>query len=234
MDPKPLKNYNKPDFPTADEAKYHKDFPFDYIPERWVKTIIASGAAVFLIAGGLYFHDMNGTCYQEKTSGHCIIEEGQNFLNSISDIFYKPPSLNARLSGVIMTDSRISEADVKKEIEDRFKKEKVTFELKNYNAGTKSKPLILDGYSPEKKLGYKIIYKDLREIALWSGKKADSFKSSKNAAGFMQKELLKKKKIKCAVIVLPQMLCPKNGLTNNEMIAMAIRQTDDFIRKNKK
>jgi hypothetical protein len=230
MDPKPLENYKKPEYPAIGDIKDKKGFLSRFIPEKWQTKALVTGAAILLLTGGLELHKQQNPCFLTQITGTCFIDDTREFLSDLWSKSVSPSSGKTNYysgtAGIFMEPNKITEADIKDVIEIEFRKSIIVFEQKNYNVGDKVNPLFLDGYSTTDKIGFKTICKDdLRQIADWGGVKVSSFNTNKDAADFLQKELMKRKKIRCAGILIPE-----NSKSPGFYISNPQEQVSEFVK----
>ncbi|MCE1248648.1 MAG: hypothetical protein LWY06_18570 [Firmicutes bacterium] len=209
MQTEPIKDYIPPEYPEADKIKDKKKFLAGCIPDKWKKVIITAGAVV-LISGSLMLHDSQKSCCIKESAGSCFVEATQqnaaHIWESLSgkfDSIFNKNKYAGILGDIVLPDQK-RETDVRRAVEEEFLKQGIVFDDSSYNAGDDNTPLYLDSFSSKDRIGYKFIDTENRsEIAKWGNIKEGTLITLKDNADFLEKELLKQKQIKCAVIIVP-------------------------------
>ncbi len=229
MNLNPLKKYDAPEYPAGMDKK--TGFLNSFIPQRWLRPAVMAGAAIMLFAAspGIPAFDtgsVSGICFAAKNnnSGQSVWNFGKSLIAANDNT---PHPEFGRTAGKPVMISTLTEAEAKKIVDEELAKVKVSFEKKNFNIGTKEAPLVLDGYSPSQKKGYKVISRSVRcEIITWSGDKSKSFNTCQEMAVFVETQLLLKG-IQCVCIYIP------DYVSKEEAKASVGKQADALAKKMK-
>jgi hypothetical protein len=234
MNLNPLKQYKAPEYPSGVDKNH--SITEHFIPRRWLSRTVLTSAAIMLFASSPQMPSSHSDGAAANSGGICYASENSERSGSVWNLGNSLILANedaarpdyTRTAGKPVMIMVLSEADAKKIVTEEFTKNKIKFELQSYNLGTKENPLIMDGYSPKEKKGYKIISReDWYEISQWRKEKEIYFDSSQNAAAYLEKQLLKKG-IQCACICIPDIGTDKTAAQDSIR-----QQTEQCIKKMK-
>ncbi|MCE1246408.1 MAG: hypothetical protein LWY06_07180 [Firmicutes bacterium] len=221
----PLKEYKPPGFPESDKISVNKAELYKFVPERWKKAIAVTGTALSLLLGS----PDAGNCREIiKPSGLGVKTATTGSLWSvggrIAERYSDQPKMHAQNAGAVSFDGNIAGFNIRnffnglslnrksssfeeaeavnvcEFVRDEFAKNGIKFDKQNYNVNPGGSPLILDQYSTSDRFGYMVVTKENSDsIKNYCGKKADYIENAAEAFAFIEKDLLKTKKIKCII-----------------------------------
>ncbi|MCE1246411.1 MAG: hypothetical protein LWY06_07195 [Firmicutes bacterium] len=187
----PLHSFKPPDYPAAEEKP--ADITGRFVPLRWLKPAVMAGAALFLLLSPAQpaWGDSSG-----KGSVPNVKKQKKSE--------YRVTITEHHTAGVISFSPVFSEADSRKLVEAEFAKHSITFEKHNHNVGTKDEQILLDGYSPLKKIAYKLVHRDnFSRIITWGNMNFRKLITIERVAVSME-EKLEECGIRCACIYVPE------------------------------